>query len=86
MNKLSSDPRLPIPPAEGYQKQLNARLYELLNGIISRLNFLLDGRAPVVTTTEKNALTAYDGMVVFDTTLNKLCVYTGSAWETITSS
>ena len=24
------------------------------------------------------------GAVVFDTTLDKLCVYTGSAWETIT--
>ena len=36
------------------------------------------------TTTQKNALTASSGMVVYDTTLNKLCVYT-TAWETITS-
>jgi len=25
------------------------------------------------------------GLVVFDTTLGKLCVNTGSAWQTITS-
>ena len=36
------------------------------------------------TTVQKNALTAVAGMVVYDTTLNKLCVYT-TAWETITS-
>lgn len=41
---------------------------------------------PRLTTTEKNALTVTQGAVVFDTTLNKLCTYTGSAWETITSS
>jgi hypothetical protein len=38
-----------------------------------------------VTTTEKNALTPSAGWVVFDTTLGKLCVYTGSAWQTVTS-
>jgi hypothetical protein len=37
------------------------------------------------TTTEKNAMTAVAGQVVFDATLGKLCVYTGSAWQTITS-
>ena len=38
-----------------------------------------------VTTVEKDALAAQSGWVVFDTTLGKLCVYTGAAWETITS-
>jgi len=38
-----------------------------------------------VTTTQKNALSAVSGQLVFDTTLGKLCVYTGSAWQTITS-
>ena len=38
-----------------------------------------------VTTTQKNALSATAGQLVFDTTLGKLCVYTGSAWQTITS-
>jgi hypothetical protein len=40
---------------------------------------------PVVTTTQKNALTPATGYVVFDSTLGKLCVYTGVAWQTITS-
>lgn len=42
---------------------------------------------PRMTTTQKNAIsTPALGLMVFDTTLAKLCVYTGSAWETITSS
>lgn len=43
-------------------------------------------RFPNMTTTQKNAVTTpAAGLVVFDTTLSKLCVYTGSAWQTITS-
>ena len=42
--------------------------------------------APSVTTAAKNAISAQPGMVVFDTTLAKLCVYTGGSWETISSS
>lgn len=38
-----------------------------------------------VTTAQKNALTASAGWVVFDTDLDKLCVYTGTSWQTITS-
>jgi cytochrome c553 len=41
--------------------------------------------APTVTTAQKDALSVSRGALVFDTTLDKLCVYTGSAWETITS-
>ena len=44
---------------------------------------------PRMTTTQKNAISpVVDGMVVYDTTLHKLCVYsTGtSTWQTITSS
>lgn len=41
--------------------------------------------APNVTTAQKNALSASAGQLVFDTNLGKLCVYTGSAWQTITS-
>jgi len=41
---------------------------------------------PRMTTTQKNAIaTPAAGLMVFDTTLAKLCVYSGSAWETITS-
>jgi hypothetical protein len=38
-----------------------------------------------VTTTQKLALSATSGRIVFDTTLGKLCVYDGTAWQTITS-
>lgn len=41
--------------------------------------------APTVTTAQKEALPVSRGALVFDTTLGKLCVYNGSAWETITS-
>lgn len=54
------------------------------------MSIVLDGtngaKVPVVTTTEKNALTVGAGYLVFDSTLGKLCVYTGSAWQTITSA
>lgn len=40
---------------------------------------------PRMTTTQKNAIASPTaGMVVYDSTLNKLCVYT-TAWETVTS-
>jgi len=41
---------------------------------------------PRMTTTQKNAIaTPAQGLMLFDTTLNKLCVYSGTSWETITS-
>jgi hypothetical protein len=43
-------------------------------------------QVPVVTTSQKNALTVSAGYLVFDSTLGKLCVYTGSAWQTVTSA
>jgi hypothetical protein len=43
-------------------------------------------RFPNMTTTQKNAIgTPVAGLVIFDTTLAKLCVYSGTAWQTITS-
>ena len=43
-------------------------------------------RFPNMTGTQKNAISNPPaGLVVFDTTLAKLCVYSGSAWQTITS-
>ena len=43
-------------------------------------------RFPNMTTTQKNAISSpAAGLVVFDTSLAKLCVYSGSAWQTITS-
>lgn len=69
---------------ENYFSQLdsrtpnNAEKYtaDTFNGIFAAKN---------VTTAEKNALTPTAGWVVFDTTLGKLCVYSGSAWQTVTS-
>lgn len=38
------------------------------------------------TTTQKNAIAAPEaGMILFDATLGKMCVYSGTSWETITS-
>lgn len=43
-------------------------------------------RFPNMTTTQKNAIASpAAGLVIFDTTLAKLCLYTGAAWQTITS-
>jgi hypothetical protein len=43
-------------------------------------------RMPNMTTTQKNAISSpATGLMVFDTTLSKLCVYSGAAWQTITS-
>ena len=69
---------------ENYFSQLdsrtpnNAQQYtaDTFNGIMATKN---------VTTTEKNLLVPSAGWVVFDTTLGKLCVYNGSAWQTVTS-
>jgi hypothetical protein len=43
-------------------------------------------RLPNMTTAQKNAITSpAAGLMVFDTTLAKACVYSGAAWQTITS-
>ena len=43
-------------------------------------------RLPNMTTTQKNAISSpAAGLLVFDTALAKLCVYTGASWQTITS-
>jgi hypothetical protein len=43
-------------------------------------------RMPNMTTTQKNAIVSPPaGLMVFDITLSKLCVYSGAAWQTITS-
>ena len=42
--------------------------------------------APLATTAQKNALTGISvGLMLFDTDLQKLCVYTSGGWETVTS-
>ncbi len=53
------------------------------------MSLIIDGTngagLPVVTTTQKLLLTVSAGYIVFDSTLGKLCVYTGSLWQTVTS-
>ena len=42
---------------------------------------------PKITTTQRNSFTETTaGAVIYNTTLNKIQVYTGSSWETVTSS
>ena len=42
---------------------------------------------PRLTTTQKNAIASPTaGLMIYDTTLNKLCVYTGAAWQTVSSA
>jgi len=42
---------------------------------------------PVVTTTQRNAISGMTkGAMVFNSSTNKLNVYSGSAWEAVTSS
>jgi hypothetical protein len=36
---------------------------------------------PVMTTTQKSAISAIPGLVVYDSTTNKLCCYNGSTWN-----
>ncbi len=41
---------------------------------------------PRMTTVQKNAISGpVAGLVIYDTDLNKICVYTGAGWETVTS-
>jgi hypothetical protein len=43
-------------------------------------------RMPNMTTAQKNAIVSpVAGLIIFDTTLAKLCVYSGAAWQTVTS-
>jgi len=54
--------------------------------IVDVTSTTLGFKFPVMTTTQKNAIVSpVAGLVIFDSTLAKLCVYSGSAWQTITS-
>ena len=56
------------------------------SAIVDVTSTTLGFKFPVMTTTQKNAIAApVAGLVIFDSTLAKLCVYSGSAWQTITS-
>lgn len=57
---------------------------EIYSGERVKINQVLNLKP--MTTTTRNTLTASKGDVVFNSTTNKLNVYTGSAWEAITSA
>ena len=66
----------------GYFNTTSVNASAILQADSSTQGFL----PPRMTTTQKNAIaTPAAGLMVYDTTLNKLCVYT-TAWETITSA
>ena len=55
--------------------------------IVDVTSTTLGFKFPVMTTAQRNAIgTPVAGLVIFDSTLAKLCVYTGAAWERITSA
>jgi hypothetical protein len=74
-----------------YAAALNGTV--VIGAMTSNANAILDVQSttkafmpPRMTTTQKNAVSSpTSGMVVYDSTLNKLCVYGASAWETVTS-
>jgi hypothetical protein len=60
----------------------NANASAILEATSTTKGFL----PPRMTTTEKTTIASpATGLVVYDTTLNKLSVYTGATWETVTS-
>jgi hypothetical protein len=99
MERFRASP-LPNPPPE-YDPQYLRQLIRVIEIYFSQLDSLTPNHAQSyranilygalvarnVTTAEKDALDAVVGMVVFDTDLDKLCVYTlSTGWEAITSA
>lgn len=87
-------PNLPTAPLE-YDPRAQDMLTNVLRLYFSTIDNLtqtlvlntVNGTVfATVTTAQKNAIISPKaGQVVFDTTLAKLCVYSGAAWQTITS-
>lgn len=55
---------------------------EVIGDVVMPLELIL----PIMTTTNRNAMTNREGLLIFNTTTNKLNFNTGSAWEAVTSS
>jgi hypothetical protein len=87
-------PNLSIAPVE-YSKQYADMLNNILrlyfntidNYAQAQIQSTLNGIVvPNFTTVQKVAIVApVAGQTIFDTTLAKLCVYSGTAWQTVTS-
>jgi hypothetical protein len=80
--------RLPNAPAEydiqfmnQYSRALEVAITQMQTSIQQLLKFIV----PNYTTAQKNSLTPQAGQLVFDTTLQKLCVRTATGWQTVTS-
>lgn len=88
-------PPLPNPPA-GYDSQYFRALLKALEVYFARFDAGADNQADTytakayryegITTAERLTLTPPAGTVVFDSDLKKLCLYTGTGWQTITSA
>jgi hypothetical protein len=87
-------PTLPNPPSD-YDPQYIRQLIRAIELYFGQLDSTTPNHAEKYTgtfvatgytTTQKNTLVAKAGTIIFDTTLGKLCVYTGSAWQTVTST
>jgi len=76
-----------IPIYEGneqlFRRQLSAYLESAgmgTGGVFSAVQL-----SPI-TTAQKNALANSAGLLVYDTTLGKLCINNGAGWQTVTST
>lgn len=82
--------RLPSAPREygttwanQYTKTIEQEFQNIWNDIARLDQYVL----PAYTTAEKVTLTNIQtGSIIFDTTLQKMCVYTNGGWETVTSA
>lgn len=78
--------RLPNPPSDYSIYWANQYTRILEDTVLQLQNALMNVVLPSYTTDQKNALINQRGLMIFDTTLGKACINTGSGWETITSS
>lgn len=81
--------RLPNPPGEynrSWANQYTRDLETAISQLQSQIQQLMKEVLPNYTTAEKTSLDATAGQQVWDTTLNKACVFNGTTWETITST
>jgi hypothetical protein len=53
------------------------------DGILDVVSTTKLAALPRMTTTQKNAITAFEGALVYDLTLHKMQVFNGTAWENL---
>jgi len=64
----------------------NSGVLDIQGGGVTGVSVNVNGMyVKSVTTTQMNALTAVNGMIVFNTTLAKMCQYVNGAWQQMTS-